>query len=333
MMFTCQICNKMLSSRANLRRHIANCHNSEPVRMQCPYCNKTRSRQDDLIRHHIVNHHPTKVVEVQNNPGLIKAVPAEAKDKKTKESTKQPKEAHEKAATATSSSAERSTSPLTDGGKGDDGKRDTPALFMRLETMIQETGARNAETPPPKKPKLTEVEMAVASIVSEGSPTEISVSDPYIPECNNAAVQTEGEKKDNEAQTEDHPVQSTEVQATVEMMDTGANAEPTIMKNAACQADVAIPTQRKSRRDVGFHENHCRHGVRKPVHIHIKREVISPSGEVTKTEEIQVNCARCPPPAIVIHNQVSQQAFPQAGRRDSATSSCSCSSSSDSEDE
>ena len=47
--------------------------------------------------------------------------------------------------------------------------RDTPALFMRLETMIQETGARNAETPPPKKPKFTEVEMAVASIVSEGS--------------------------------------------------------------------------------------------------------------------------------------------------------------------
>ena len=248
-MFICQICNKTLSSRANLRRHITNCHNKEPVRMQCPYCNKTRSRQDDLIRHHIVYHHPTKVVEVQNNPGLIKAVPAEAKDQKTKESTKQPKEAHKKAATATSSSAERSTSPLTDGGKGDDGKRDTPALFMRLETMIQETGARNAETPPPKKSKLTEVEMAVASIVSEGSPTEISVSDPYIPDCNSAAVQTEErERKDNEAQTEDHPVQSMEVQATVEMIDTGANAEPTITKNAACQADVTIPTQRKSRR-------------------------------------------------------------------------------------
>ena len=128
-MFTCQICNKMLSSRANLRRHIANCHNNEPVHMQCPYCNKTRSCQDDLIWHHIVNHHPTKVVEVQNNPGLIKAVPAEAKDKKTKESTKQPKEAHKKATTATSSLAERSTSPLTNGGKGDDGKRHTSSVY------------------------------------------------------------------------------------------------------------------------------------------------------------------------------------------------------------
>ena len=131
-MFTCQICNKTLSSRASLRRHIANCHNSEPVRMQCPYCNETRSCQDDLIRHHIVNHHPIKVVEVQNNPGLIKAVPAEAKDKKTKESTKQPKEAHKKATTATSSSAESSTSLLNDDGKSNDGKRDIPALFMRL---------------------------------------------------------------------------------------------------------------------------------------------------------------------------------------------------------
>ena len=57
--------------------------------------------------------------------------------------------------------------------------------------MNQEVGARNAKTPPRKKPKFTEVEMVVASIVSEGSPTEISVSDPYIPDCNNAAVQTE----------------------------------------------------------------------------------------------------------------------------------------------
>ena len=53
--------------------------------MQCPYCNKTRSGQDDLIWHNIVNHHPVKVVEVQNNPGLIKAVPEETKNKKTKE--------------------------------------------------------------------------------------------------------------------------------------------------------------------------------------------------------------------------------------------------------
>ena len=190
----------------------------------------------------------------------------------TKESTKQPKEAHKKTAAATSSSTESSTSPLSDGGKDNDGKRDTPALFIRLEMMIQETGARNDETPPPKKPKLTEGEMAVASIVFEGSPTEISVSDLYIPDCNYTTVQTEGERKDNEAQAEVHPVQSSEVQATVEMIDTGAHTELKTMKNVDCQADVAIPTQQKSRKDVGFHENQCRHGVRKPVHIHMKKK-------------------------------------------------------------
>ena len=94
------------------------------------------------------------------------------------------------------------------------------------------------------------------------------------------------------------------------------------------KADCSIPPGRKGRKDAGFQENHCRHGVRRPVHVHIKKEVISPSGEVTKTEEIQVNCARCPPPAVVVLAKVPREALPHSSKRGDSTSGSSSNSSS-----
>ena len=68
------------------------------------------------------------------------------------------------------------------------------------------------------------------------------------------------------------------------MVDRALDAAVTSMKSMLHQADCPIPSGMKGQKDAGLQENHCRHGVRKPVHVHIKKEVISPSGEVTKTE-------------------------------------------------
>ena len=317
-----------------MRRHINNCHGTSP-RVQCPYCNKTRSRQDDLIRHHIVNHHPQKVAEVQRNPGLIKTVTEEEpKKKKTRDQEHNKKEevTRQENTSAATSLIGRPISPITDDGKN---SRATPDLFRRLDAMIADTGADNTETPPKKKPKLSEVQQAVASITcnADTPSIEISATDPYIPSCTNASTQTDQVETDEvDTQTEVNMKVSMETQAAAQMVDRAVDASVAIMKSMSCQADCPIPSGRKGRKDAGFRENHCRHGVRKPVHVHIKKEVISPSGEVTKTEEIQVNCARCPPPAVVVLAKVPREALPHSSKRgDSTSGSSSSSSSSDSE--
>ena len=295
-----------------MRRHINNCHGTSQ-RVQCPYCNKTRSRQDDLIHHHIVNHHPEKVAEVQRNPGLINTVPEEEPRKKTTKDKEQNKK-EEVTRQENTSLIGRPISPIMDDGKN---SRATPDLFRRLYAMIADIGAENTETPPKKKPKLSEVQQAVASITCNGdTPSSgISAKDPYIPSCTNASTQTDQVEADEvETQTEVNLKVSVETQASAQMVDRAVDTAVAIMKSMSSQADCPIPSGRKGQREAGFRENHCRHGVRKPVHVHIKKEVISPSGEVTKTEEIQVNCARCPLPAVVVLAKVPREALPHSSK-------------------
>ena len=55
-----------------MRRHVTNCHEKvEQIRYQCPYCTKSRSRREDLIRYHIVDVHPERLIEIQTDPTLI----------------------------------------------------------------------------------------------------------------------------------------------------------------------------------------------------------------------------------------------------------------------
>ena len=140
--------------------------------------------------------------------------------------------------------------------------------------MIADTGTENTETPPKKKPKLSEVEQALASITCNGDTpsSEISATDPYIPDCTNASTQTDqAEAVEVETQTEVNLKVSVESQAAAQVVDRAVDAAVTIMKSMMCQADCPIPSVRKGQKDAGFHESHCRHGVSKPVHVHIRR--------------------------------------------------------------
>ena len=59
-------------------------------------------------------------------------------------------------------------------------------------------------------------------------------------------------------------------------------------------------------------ETHCSHGIKIPIHIHIRRTVKKPNGEVVKTKEILVNCAHCPPPVIHMVAKVDPTTMRQA---------------------
>ena len=61
-------------------------------------------------------------------------------------------------------------------------------------------------------------------------------------------------------------------------------------------APVRIPYQYL--KDIRYLETHCKHGMLRPIHVHIKRRIIEPNGRRVKSKEIQVNCAPCPPPVI-----------------------------------
>ena len=180
---------------------------------------QTHSRQDDLIRHHIVYHHPEKVAEVQRNPGLIKTVPEEEPRKNTTKDKEQNKK-EEVTRQENTSIIGRPISPITDDGKN---SRATPDLFRRVDAMIADTGAENAGTPP-KKAKLLEVQQAVASIISDESTNTpssgISATDPYIPSCTNVPTQTDQVEADEvETQTEVNLKVSVESQATAQVVD------------------------------------------------------------------------------------------------------------------
>ena len=62
------------------------------------------------------------------------------------------------------------------------------------------------ETPQKEEAKLSEMQLAVASIICDGSnnahSSEISATDPYIPSCTNSSTQTEDQIKGVEVETQ-----------------------------------------------------------------------------------------------------------------------------------
>ena len=195
------------------------------------------------------------------------------KTTKDKEQTKNKEVTRQENTSTTTSLIGRPISPIMDDGKN---SRATPDLFRRLDAMIADTGAENTETPPKKKPKLSEVQQAVASIISDESTNTpssgISATDPYIPSCTNASTETDQVEADEvETQTEVNLKVLVETQASAQVVDRAVDTAVAIMKSMSSQADCPIPSGRKGRKDAGFRENHCRHGVRKPVHVHIKK--------------------------------------------------------------
>lgn len=68
--YKCFKCSKQFSKHNNFHVHIKTC--SSKGKFVCPYCGCRNSRKDNMIRRHMVDQHPEKLVEVKSNPGLIK---------------------------------------------------------------------------------------------------------------------------------------------------------------------------------------------------------------------------------------------------------------------
>ena len=101
-----------------MRRYINNCHGTS-LKVQCPYCNKTHSQPDDLIRHHIISHHPEKMAEVQKILVLLSWClrRSQRKIKQKIEQTKKEDVIRQENTFATTSLIGRLISPITDDGK------------------------------------------------------------------------------------------------------------------------------------------------------------------------------------------------------------------------
>ena len=339
----CNICDKIFSAKPNLKRHIQNAH-GKGQRVQCPYCNKTRTRVDDLIRHHIVNNHPEKVAEVAKDKTIIKTVSAsnhspEKKAKKGNESsaaskstTKKDKPERSETETILGPLIGRPISPLKSPPHNSDSIQGSPSLFQRLDNMItlaggqaevvrqseteqavasilptqqeapMETSPQGDEPPVDEKPDadilipreaVTVIGIATgprdvhAPVVegTAGGPNRSEVGDMYIPNCETAATQYSPQKE-------------------VPSVEPNPPAEPILI--------IPPPQAQPIFHNPLYLESHCPHGIKIPTHIHIRRTVKKPNGEVVKTKEILVNCARCPPPVIHMVAKVDPTTMRQA---------------------
>ena len=278
--FKCPECGKEFASRANMRRHVQNMHDVQK-RAQCPYCTKTRTRADDLVRHHIVNNHPERLVEVQRDRSLIKMVPwvAEPPTKKLKPDVATSRssdsvEKPQKNETVTDKSekiADKQTSSKPNTTVSEKVPTlaevaESPSFIRRMAHIIE--GAAEGRPAPTKlegaaegRPAPTELERAVTSIL----PHEDETPTMYIPSCDSVATQIS-------------PVKL---------------AEPT--PNLPCASGIAKPVVNV---DANYVETHCPHGSKRPIHVHIWRKILKPSGEIQKIHEIHVNCAKCPQPTV-----------------------------------
>ena len=166
----CHLCDKTFSAKPNLKRHIQNSH-GKGQRVQCPYCNKTRTRVDDLIRYHIVNNHPEKVAKVAKDKTIIKTVSAsnhspEKKAKKENESSAAHRSTTKNKPERTQTEAifepliGRPIFPLKSPPHNSDSIQGSPSLFQRLDNMITLAGGQVEVA------RQTETEQAVASILS-----------------------------------------------------------------------------------------------------------------------------------------------------------------------
>ena len=64
---------EVILKKSNLKRHVTSVH-TEKYKFQCPFCDKESTRRDELVRYHIVDKHPERLVEVQRRPELIQEI-------------------------------------------------------------------------------------------------------------------------------------------------------------------------------------------------------------------------------------------------------------------
>ena len=204
-------------------------------------------------------------------------------------------------------------------------------LFKELGSMIANVDKPRVDDP--------ELEKAVKSIL----PKEKDTPTMYIPNCDTTGTQSSPQKDDVE---EDRPEISPElppltceerslrkspkakpeapVQECMATISSASNIEPAAGKQR--RPSNGVPS--RISKDVRYRETHCRHGILRPIHVHIKTDVTEPNGRRKRSNEIQVNCALCPPP--VVKKVVEVQGFPKNLKTDT-TSFSSMTSSSESE--
>ena len=391
-----------------------------PSRYLCPYCSWTKSRRDDLIRFHIVDKHPEKLMAVRENPELIRKVsPGEdhredrsqeersedgtrvrgkmdetfkrkrepekqkseeptcskKKSKKTnygeqkreeKKSHQDGKENHaasnredkikkrddtrkECSATITKEDkkeeeeirkehateivkdeeAEKEEGTREETEKDADTetlKTDIP-LFKHLDGII--AGAEHRGESSGNTVAQSELQLAVRSILPHINTEAPSM---YIPDCESISTQYSPQKMTNEEvgpqemniPTPTAPVSTlSSVMASVMASPISINSSPTVpnILPSAPKANRSHQIPNHLRQNVRYLETHCRHGILRPIHVHIRKEVFKPNGERVRQHEIQINCAFCPPPTIKKIAEV--EGLPGQSRRSSTPRSTS----------
>ena len=355
--------------------------------MQCPYCNKTRTRVDDLIRHHIVNNHPDKVAEVQSNRSLITTVEdqiletatsqnettgkangrsngdgtgrkSEGKSEEKGEGTKKKRKLDDSRPTETvteqgdgpgkkpkasgkDNHPKQSTTPKE---TGDRLPSESPTLFRRLEGMINDVDAPleaedgSGETTA-NIPSTEETARAVASILPKATsstaveilekvanckmvsplnspkknepkssllqPLKGNPGDVYVPDCETTATQYSPPQANSII-----PPQLAHSSSSVPH--TPPQSAKLALHTPPLLSPIPYPPSHPAFAHPKHLENHCPHGVKTPIHIHIRSKITKPNGDIIKTKEVRVNCTSCPPPVLHTIARVDQGSLRRA---------------------
>ena len=181
---------------------------------------------------------------------------------------------------------------------------DSPILFNLLDRML-------AGVDRPVTKEQQELGPAIKSILSEASDiTHIM----YISNCESIDTQFSPQKKSepavqdfstvNEATTvEDQIASPPSFLQSVPFHQpfptpTSSQLPSPVNSPVAFSEPAPIKIPHQYLQDICYLETRCKHGMLRPIHVHIKRCTIEPNGRSVNSKEIQVNCALCPPPLI-----------------------------------
>ena len=181
---------------------------------------------------------------------------------------------------------------------------DTP-LFEHLEGIIAGADEREGSAD-------TVAESEVAQAIRSILPVETDVPTMYIPDCESVSTQYSPRmladddvrpattRNDNgDIATPPEPAGTMASMASPISTDTPTTpvSIPIMSPNMTKPIHSSqIPTH--LRQNVRYLETHDRHGILRPIHVHIRKDVFMPNEERVRQQEIQINCAFCPPPTI-----------------------------------